>query len=202
MILLLAIIAGLVAGVARAKVGGRSYSSPDLRLGWLLFVAVFPQLFSFHLPGTSEITADKVAAGILVSSQISLLIFVWANRHLPGLWTLGLGLILNFIVIVSNGGLMPISPETIYRLSPNAVITMADFGTRLGSSKDVLLSISNTNFWMLSDCLVLPSWIPYRVAFSLGDIFIAAGVFWLLWVHGNIDDLQVRFLRSPKLHTN
>jgi len=201
-ILLLAIIAGLVAGVTRAKVGGRIYSPPDLRLGWLLFIAVFPQLFSFHLPGTSEITSDQVAAGILVSSQISLLIFVWANRHLPGFWTLGLGLILNFLVIVSNGGLMPISPETIYRLSPDAVITISDFGTRLGSTKDVLLSISNTNLWILSDCLVLPNWIPYRVAFSIGDIFIAIGVFWLLWVHGNIDDLQARFLRSTKLHTN
>jgi hypothetical protein len=201
-ILILAIIAGLVAGVARAKVGGRRYSSPDLRLGWLLFVAVFPQLFSFHLPGTAEITSDKVAAGILVSTQISLLIFVWANRHLPGFWMLGLGLLLNFLVIVSNGGLMPISPETIYRLSPDAVITAADYGTRLGSSKDILLSILNTNFWILSDCLVLPNWIPYRVAFSIGDILIAAGVFWLLWVHGNIDYIQARFLRSPKLHTN
>ena len=196
MILLLATIAGLVAGLVRAKIGGRSFYAPDLHMGWLLLVAVIPQLFIFHLPGTSSITSDKIAAIILISSQISLLIFVWVNRHLPGFWILGFGLTLNLVVITLNGGLMPISPETIYRLSPNAVIEPSHFGTRLGSSKDILISTVDTRLWWLSDRFVLPNWIPYRVAFSLGDILIAIGAFWLLWVHGNIDEVQARYFCS------
>jgi len=194
-ILILAIVVGLVAGVLRAKVGGRSFCIPDLHMGWLLMITVIPQLFTFHLPGTSSITSDEIAAIILVSSQVLLLIFVWANRHLPGFRLLGLGLILNLVVITLNGGLMPISPETIYRLSPDAVIEPSLFGTRLGSSKDILLSAVATRLWFLSDLFVMPNWIPYRVAFSLGDIFIAIGAFWLLWVHGNIDDIQARYFR-------
>jgi hypothetical protein len=197
-ILLLAIIAGLVAGISRAKIGGRVFCPPDLRMGWLLLVAVIPQLFSFHLSGTYEFTPDRVAAGILVSSQIALLAFVWANRFLPGFWILGIGLILNLLVILSNGGLMPISPETVYQLSPDAIILPSDFGTRLGSSKDILLSISDTRFWLLSDWVLLPDWIPYRVAFSLGDIFLAIGAFWLLWQHGNIDDVQAGYFRPSR----
>lgn len=198
MILLIAIIAGLVAGVVRAKIAGRDFCHPDLRMGWLLLIAVIPQLFSFHQPQTSQITPDEVASGILVGSQLILLVFAWINRKLPGFWALGLGLSLNFLVIVLNGGLMPISPETVYRLSPGAVIESFHFSTRLGSSKDILLAIESTRLWWLSDCLVLPDWIPYRVAFSLGDIFIALGAFWLFWVHGDIDNIQARYFRPKK----
>ena len=199
MILLLAIIAGLVAGIARARLGGRDFTAPNIKSGWLILIAVIPQMFSFHLPGLSEATSEKVTEGVLVCSQIILLLFVWANRTLPGFGALGIGLVLNFLVIIANGGLMPISPETVRLISPDAVITFSDFGTRLGSSKDVLLAAENTKLWLLSDILVLPPWIPYRVAFSIGDIFIALGAFWLLWVHGNIDEVQVRYLRTRNI---
>jgi hypothetical protein len=35
--------------------------------------------------------------------------------------------------------------------------------------------------WWLSDRFLVPQWSPYRVTFSLGDIFISLGAFWLLW---------------------
>lgn len=198
MILLFAILIGWVAGFARAKIRGQKYCAPDFQLGWLLLIAVIPQLFSFHQPQTASATPDKLAAGILVGSQIFLLVFVWVNRKLPGFWALGLGLVLNFLVITLNGGLMPISPETVYRLSPHAIIEPAHFGTRLGSSKDILLPISDTRLWWLSDLLVLPDWVPYRVAFSIGDLFIALGAFLLFWVYGNIDDIQAGYFRISK----
>lgn len=198
MILLIAIITGLVAGFARAKFRGQKYCTPDFQMGWLLLIAVIPQLFSFHQPKTASATPDKLAAGILVVSQILLFVFVWANRKLPGFWALGIGLVLNLLVIILNGGFMPISPETVYRLSPQAVIEPAHFGTRLGYSKDILLSISDTRLWWLSDLLVLPDWVPYRVAFSIGDLFIALGAFLLFWVYGDINEIQAKYFRVSK----
>ncbi len=181
MILALAVIVGLVAGVAWARIRGQQYQAPDLRLSGLVLIAVLPQLFAFHLKGTAQIIPDQIAAAVLVGSQLLLVIFAWANRHLPGFWLSGLGLLMNLVVISINGGLMPISPETVKKLIPTAELTNDLFGTRLGSSKDVLLHVSDTRLWLLSDRFVLPSWIPYQVAYSLGDVFIAVGIIWLLW---------------------
>jgi hypothetical protein len=36
----------------------------------------------------------------------------------------------------------------------------------------------------LSDYYTLPDWLHYPVAFSLGDVLIAVGAFWLLWSLG------------------
>jgi len=38
--------------------------------------------------------------------------------------------------------------------------------------------------WFLSDRFMLPGWLQYPVAFSLGDVFIALGIVWLLWTLG------------------
>jgi hypothetical protein len=183
-ILLLAVAAGLLAGGVRARVGGRRLTSPHLRLAWMVPLAFLPQWLAFRLPATRELISDDLAAVALVSSQVLLLVFAWFNRAQPGIWTLGLGLALNLLVIVLNGGLMPISPRTVAYLVPEAPPNAWQIGGRLGTGKDVVLPIAATRLWWLSDWFRLPSRIPYRVAFSLGDVFVAVGAFRLLWTMG------------------
>jgi len=113
-----------------------------------------------------------------------LLVFCWANRERAGFWALGLGLLLNFLVISLNGGLMPISPETLERRSPNAPAGSWQLGERLGHDKDIVLLESETRLRWLSDRFVTPAQFPYHVAFSVGDVLIAFGAFLLLWSMG------------------
>jgi hypothetical protein len=190
MILLLAVAIGLIAGLWRASASGRRLVAPPLSMVWLVPVAFLPQWLAFYGPRGWLQLPDSVIPIGLVASQILLLIFVWANRSLPGFWALGLGLSLNLLVIGLNGGWMPISPETLRRMYPERPADVWIVGERLGTSKDVILAVADTRLAWLSDRFTLPSWSPYRVAYSLGDIFIAAGAFLLLWSLGGLSYTQ------------
>ena len=183
MILLSAVVAGSIAGLVRAYIGRRKLQIPDIRYEWIVIAAFLPQLIVFGFSPSANIP-DDYARVALVSSQVILLAFTWLNRKAPGFWVLGLGLLLNLIVIAVNGGLMPISPHLIERYFPGMAGVTWNLGERMGNSKDIILPIAETRLYWLSDRFVLPDWISYRVAFSIGDIIIGVGAFWLCWTLG------------------
>ncbi|MBX2999188.1 MAG: DUF5317 domain-containing protein [Caldilineaceae bacterium] len=151
---------------------------------WLVSVAIIPQILAFYLPATGQLFSKEAASVALVISQIGLCFFVWMNRRTPAFWILGLGLLLNLTVILANGGLMPVSPETIMRLMPDLPAESWQIGERFGRSKDIVLLPSQTLFPWLSDRFVTPAWYPQSAAYSLGDVVIALGAFYLLWQAG------------------
>ena len=157
---------------------------PKLRAIWLVLLGFLPQWIAFFLPATRTRLSDGWVSVALISSQVLLLIFVWLNRKSPGFWALGLGLVLNLLVIVANGGLMPLSPENATRLVPGTAPGEWVVGSRWGYSKDVVLPADQTWLPWLSDRFLFPGWIPYQVAFSAGDVLIAIGAFLLLWAAG------------------
>ena len=74
---------------------------------------------------------------------------------------------------------MPISPQTANLLTGKDVLQFMNLGDRFGE-KDILLPAQNIHFEFLADRFLLPVWFPYKAAFSLGDILISIGAFWLL----------------------
>lgn len=180
MILLLAVAAGGLAGLVRSWIAKEPYRVPDLSWVGLALIAVLPQLLAFHNNFTAGWFSDSLASWILVISQAALLVFVWKNRRLIGMWIFGLGLILNLLVISLNGGLMPLAPETAGALFPDLPASTWEIGSRIGRSKNIILPAGETRLALLSDALLLPAWFPWTRALSPGDLFIALGVFWLL----------------------
>jgi hypothetical protein len=177
-ILLGAVLIGLGATFVRARLNGRKLKPLNIWIGWLVFLAVIPQLLSFQIPATGKLIPEAVSPFILVGSQAILLVFAAVNIRQPGFWAMGLGLLANFTVIVLNGGWMPISPDTLRRMLPNLSPESVITSQRLLLTKDWILPVSETRLAWLSDQLTLPG---LTVAFSVGDVLIALGTFLLLW---------------------
>jgi hypothetical protein len=77
---------------------------------------------------------------------------------------------------------MPVSPEVVEKLLPDAPADAWQVGERVGWN--IVLSVTDTRLWWLSDHLLLPAWFPVRKALSIGDVLIAVGAFWYLWALG------------------
>lgn len=180
MILALAVVLGLAVALARYRTEAFSrVAAIPLRSTWLVLLAValqWPLLRS--PPGPTQSLGLEQA--LFLASHLPLLAFVWRNRRLAGVLVVGAGVLCNLLVIVANGGFMPITPQTLAEINPTSTVEQWPEGLHYGYSKDVILAQEDTNLWPLSDTLVLPPPSPQPAAFSLGDLFIAAGIAVLL----------------------
>ncbi len=168
----------------RAYLGRRPYVASHLSHVELAVLAFIPQYIAFFLPATRKLVSHGWATAALISSLVLLTIFTWFNRRYVAFWLMGLGLVINLTVILLNHGLMPINPETVAKISPPGTAQNFELGSRLGGTKDIVLPKSETRLEWLADRFLLPSWVPNRTAFSLGDVFVTVGAFWFLWQAG------------------
>jgi hypothetical protein len=181
MVLLFAVALGIIGGLVRAKLHGETLQNDDLRLIGLVFIAFIPQFLAFSFHPTRVLIPDRIIPFILIGSQIPLLIFAWVNRRSAGFWLLGAGLLCNFLVILLNGGFMPLPPENARQLIAPGSGIILNAGDRAGFGKDMVLAREDTRLWFLGDVFMLPAWLNYPLAFSFGDILIALGAFCHLW---------------------
>ena len=82
-----------------------------------------------------------------------------------------IGIILNLIVIVGNGGHMPVSLEGIKGINQETILPEREFDIKhVAVNKD-------TKFVYLADIILIPRPYPLPKILSLGDIFLMIGVF-------------------------
>lgn len=118
------------------------------------------------LPGDGRLMA-------LWTTNAALAVVLALNLRVPGMRLLLAGMALNFCVMAANGGLMPVSPETLLRGGHGSSLARTPIGQPMRRSKDVLLREEETQLALLSDRIVLPMG---RGSFSVGDVLIAAGM--------------------------
>jgi len=180
MILALAVVVGLAASLVRHR--GSAFhriAAIPLRSAWLALLAFVLQWPLLQAPaGPVQLIGMQQALFLL--SHLLLLGFVWRNRQLPGIQIVGLGVACNLLVIVANGGLMPIAPGTLVQINPGSTLAQWPIGAHYGYSKDIILLREDVRLWALSDVLVIPPPFPRSAAFSLGDLLIAVGIVVLL----------------------
>jgi hypothetical protein len=173
MILLVPLVLAVVWGLL---CGGRLSRLESLVLHrWELAITAFV-LQAFVLYGLPPEWGNLPRISLLAFSYLLLAVFVWFNRHLPGVWLLGAGLVANWAVILANGGYMPVTYEALVAADKSHLLPVAESGTLILSSKDILLPAAETRLWLLSDIFVIPPPIPITSVFSVGDVLIAIGL--------------------------
>jgi len=109
-----------------------------------------------------------MGVAVLIASYALLIAFVWVNRRLPAAPLLLLGLVLNMLVIGSNGG-MPVSESAIRSAGGTSGVlpsVIEDGKHHLMTSSDVLTP--------LADIIGLPS--PIGTVLSIGDVALYSGL--------------------------
>lgn len=153
----LAVVVSLLRGGRLGRVAGS-----DLRLGSLLFVGLLLQLGVDAAAGR-DLLGEGVLYAVLALSQLAVLGWVVANRSRPGMALIGLGLLMNAVVIGANGA-MPVDPDAIDRLGIGPV--------EVAPGKHEPLTDDTRLAW-LADVIPLP---PIRTIVSVGDIVLAVGL--------------------------
>lgn len=191
MILIYGVIFGIFVGIVIHFARREKYYISTLSGAWLVFIAVVPQILIFQFHSIRTKIPSDIGSFILIFSQILLLIFTILNIKKLPFWILGIGLVLNIIVIVGNSGWMPISPQNVEWLLGERTASWV-LGQRFGFGKDIVLSEPQTFLPLLSDRFRLV-WGTTRVLYSLGDVFIAAGAFLYMTGFFNADIFEKHF---------
>jgi hypothetical protein len=92
---------------------------------------------------------------------------------------LGLGAALNFLVILVNGGWMPVTVDHLAASGIYASNALTP-GQRVLYSKDLVVDSQDARLRWLSDIFVIPRAGLLSVVFSTGDVLMMLGLFWLI----------------------
>lgn len=161
----LVLVTSLLVALAR---GGRlaNFARMPLHHIWLLFLPFLVQLVAFSPPGDIIVAGAPLAQYLYAISLVLAAVGLFLNRQLPGVIWIALGLALNSIAILSNGGFMPVS---------GSAREFAGLMPLTGRELNVIPLTADTRLPFLTDILPLPSILPFANVFSIGDILITLG---------------------------
>jgi hypothetical protein len=154
--MLLVLALAIVIGWSR---GGRLANLTEIRvrIWWLLILGFGLQTAALFLPSDRH----NLAVAMILASYLPLLLFVWLNRDMSGMWIAGIGILMNFTVIAVNAG-MPVMLEAIEVAGGSGI---PDLGARH------VLMTESTRLPFLGDVIPLPANV-----ISIGDVFLAIGI--------------------------
>ena len=173
------LIGGILLGLVLGLLAGgrlRNLAEIQLRWTWLLVVAVVLRFATEVALGAGVDIVEMLRLPLLAGAFAVLLVALWVNRGYPGLSLALLGVLSNTLVILANGGFMPIWGPALTA----AGLSEADV-TR---SFHVVIDSAAPDF--LGRLLILGDVIPVPISFvrnvySLGDLFLTLGLAFFLF---------------------
>ena len=164
--ILIAIIIGFIRGGSFKR-----FADIRFRMGWIFPVLLFIQLTIFYFQNKVA-WVGHISNLSFMAIYVVGLTFLWVNRHHTHFKTIFIGVCLNFIVMVINGGRMPVSMGAAAVIDPHY----------LEATKNALYAkhtivTNSTKLAFLGDILPLSAPYPREQAISIGDVVMNIGVF-------------------------
>jgi MFS family permease len=178
--LLLGLVLGLLAG-------GRldNLANVRLRLVALLFLGLMLRFGTQIAIESGVPVADAFRVPLFAAGFAALLVGLWVNRERPGLPLAFVGILMNAVAVVTNGGYMPVWEPSIRAAGLPADTAISAFHKVVGlGGGDALGGIFGGQFLAQAGPLgdVIPIPIPFlRNVASVGDLFLAAGLAFFLF---------------------
>ncbi|MFD0696132.1 DUF5317 domain-containing protein [Paenibacillus sp. GCM10027628] len=168
------ILIGLIVGFIRAGLKNGLHALSEVRIrGGLIFPLLFiVQLLLIYLQDHSHFLAQNNGYLFMVVYLLGLYL-IWLNRHEKGFWFIFAGVALNTLVMLVNGGRMPVSEEAASVLDPIYIKMLKEDPVVY---KHILMTES-TRLPFLGDIISLSSPYPRRQAISIGDVIMNFGIF-------------------------
>ncbi|MDP9243518.1 MAG: MFS transporter, partial [Chloroflexota bacterium] len=178
------LIVALILGLGLGLFAGGSFenlASVRLRFVQLLFLGLFLRYATqFAIENGNEL-ADALRLPLFAGGFALLLAGLWVNREHPGLALAFVGILLNAVAIVTNGGFMPVWQPSIVAAGLPATELGTAFHRIVGATLEGgIPSDFLTQAGPLGDIIPIP--IPFlRNVASIGDLFLSAGLAFFLF---------------------
>lgn len=171
-ILVVAAVA-VVAGLAR---GGTIGNLATLNIRWrgIIIAGFLLQVLAFSEFWQQRADLYALTSAVYLLSLILLLVALAANLRLPGLRLIALGFFSNVLVIALNGGYMPSGSEARALAGRTPLEPGQVASNSIGMGMDTRLAL-------LGDIFALPWPAFLRNVYSVGDVLIAVGAFYLIY---------------------
>lgn len=153
----------------------RSFARIELRCPFLILASLALKALIFSAPWKAAVGSQDTLSRILYILSMALVLGgIYFNRHIPGVKLMGLGVLLNFVVVAANGGYMPVSVAGVEKLqvSPLPGTTVLN-----EPQTQAMVVTESTRLWFLGDVISLPHSLPVKMI-SVGDIVLCFGGFY------------------------
>jgi hypothetical protein len=146
------------------------------------------------VPALEGSLGNLVPVGLLLLSYVVLVVLVALNWRLRGFVLIGVGLLLNAVVIGMNQG-MPVSEAAVRRSGQGEAIS------RLASGADSKHHLADDESVLLPLADVIPVGSPFNIVVSVGDVvsYVGAAAFLTAAMLGAADRRQRRADRRARM---
>jgi len=165
-LILFALLLGWITGGKFSRL-----ADAKIRFGWMIFLPLALYLICW-LPPFLKLTWFARTTNVI--ERAALITVGIANWRLPGVKLMVVGLILNAIAIVANGGLMPADPQALAAAFGDEYLRHAMTATHVRSA----IMDTSTELGFLCDIIAAKRpFVAIPAVYSIGDLVMSVGIF-------------------------